>query len=87
MISCFQPSNGIMQNTITRERTLQYVEAGQVPVLKGESVESDKPPQTASSSLLSASECTQHQNIVGGIMVKKKKKKKEFLANGYCFVF
>lgn len=35
MISCFQLSNGIMQNTITLERTLQCVEAGQVLNLKG----------------------------------------------------
>lgn len=43
-----------MQNTITLQRTLQYVEAGQVLILKGESVELYKTTQTAMSSLLSA---------------------------------
>lgn len=39
MISCFQRINGIIQNTITLERTLQYVKAGQVFIKKGESIE------------------------------------------------
>lgn len=52
-ISCYQLSNGIMQNTITMERTLQCVEAGQVFILKGGSVDLYGTLQTAMSSLRS----------------------------------
>lgn len=34
MISCFQRINGIIENTITLERTLQHVKAGQVFIKK-----------------------------------------------------
>lgn len=43
MISCFQRINGIIQNTITPERTLRYVKAGQAFIKRGGSIESHHP--------------------------------------------